>query len=171
MVSGSQGDGKRRESRKNSCMWLSSPTSPAVRLHFEMQARSKTFFHNTVSWSVSTYLTQVFYAQSQFMQAQDPTLPGIAQPFSPHVCALSSFPCISSSDDETLSKLEQFLECVINRLSVLFFTMSFLAHSSGALNSYIGIRKVTVEGTWGEITALSVVSKLQVIFVAVTAAS
>lgn len=46
--------------------------------------------------------------------------------------------------------------------------MSFLMlifPSSDALNSYIGIKKVTVESVWGEITTLSVVSKLQVIFV------
>lgn len=35
----------------------------------------------------------------------------------------------------------------------------------------IGIRKVTVKGAWGEITAVSAVLKLQVIFVTVIEAS
>lgn len=79
------------------------------------------------------------------MQAQDHFARDSPTIF-PHVCALCSFPCIDSSDDEAVGKLEQFLEWVISRLLVVFFTVSFPAPSSDVLNSYIGIRKVTAKG-------------------------
>lgn len=108
MVGGSQGDGKREESLgKNSCVWLSSPTPPAVQLYFLMQAGCLLF---------CIYLLNTFFpahSQSEFMQAQDHVARDSAIIF-PHVSALGSFPCISSSDDETVSKLEEFLEWVIN---------------------------------------------------------
>lgn len=105
--------------------------------------------------------------QSQFTWAQDHTARGSLTLF-PHVCALSSFPCISSGRNEAVGKLEQFLELVIiNKQSVLFFTMSFLAPLSDFPNCYIGIRNVIAKGALGEITAHSAVLKIQVIFVTV----
>lgn len=86
---------------------MSSPTPPAVQLYFEMQARCLLIYIYSFNKSFSVH------SQSHFMQAQDHVAGNSATIF-PHVCALCTFPYISSSDDETISKLEQFLERVIN---------------------------------------------------------
>lgn len=97
---------KRRESRKKGCIWLSSPTPTAVQFYFWMQAGGL-----LICILLNTFFSA--HSQSQFMEAQDHVARDSATIF-PHVCTLSSFPCISFCDDETVSKLEQFLPWVIN---------------------------------------------------------